>query len=128
MEVVYIQTVDIPDERWEPDDRTRRKDWKKKSTDYLVPMRSGNDGKINRHPGLSPGWRHLAHDQCASPVCSNCGKQLVTGDVAHQISDILRLVGKHAALQHLSEDIRQLRVKYLRFSQPALSWSTLDFT
>ncbi len=44
-------------------------------------------------------------------VCSNCGKQVVTGDVAHQISDILQLVGRHAALQHLSQDIRQLRAQ-----------------
>jgi YgiT-type zinc finger domain-containing protein len=44
-------------------------------------------------------------------VCSTCGKQLVTGDVAHQISDILQLVGRHAALQHLSQDIRQLRAQ-----------------
>jgi YgiT-type zinc finger domain-containing protein len=44
-------------------------------------------------------------------VCSNCGKQLVTGDVAHQISDMLQRVGRHAALQHLSQDIRQLRAQ-----------------
>ncbi|MBM4459960.1 MAG: YgiT-type zinc finger protein [Chloroflexi bacterium] len=44
-------------------------------------------------------------------VCSNCGKQLVTGDVAHQISNILQQVGNHVALQHVSQDIRQLRAQ-----------------
>jgi hypothetical protein len=29
-EAIYIHTVYIPDERWKPDYRTRRKDWKKK--------------------------------------------------------------------------------------------------
>lgn len=41
-------------------------------------------------------------------VCSNCGKQLVTGNVAHQVSGILQQLKGHAALQHLSLDVHQL--------------------
>ncbi len=44
-------------------------------------------------------------------VCANCGKQLVTGDVAHQISDLLQQVERNAVLQHLSQDIYQLRAQ-----------------
>jgi hypothetical protein len=29
-DVIYVRTVYIPDDRWEPDWRTRKKDWKKR--------------------------------------------------------------------------------------------------
>ena len=53
-------------------------------------------------------------------VCSNCGKQLVTGDVAHQISSILQHVRRHAALRHLSKDVHQLRAEIAQVKSASL--------
>ena len=53
-------------------------------------------------------------------MCSNCGKQLVTGNVAHQISNILQQVESHAALQHLSQDIYQLRAQFAQVKSASI--------
>jgi len=53
-------------------------------------------------------------------TCSNCGKQLVTGDVAHQVSDILQQVKGHAALQHLSLDVHQLQEQITQVKSASL--------
>lgn len=42
-------------------------------------------------------------------VCSHCGKRLISGDVAHQVSELLQQVEATASLQRLSEDVARLR-------------------
>lgn len=42
-------------------------------------------------------------------VCSHCGKRLISGDVAHQVSELLRQVEAAVPLRHLSEDVARLR-------------------
>ncbi len=42
-------------------------------------------------------------------VCAKCGKQVVTGDTANRVSAILQRLEKNVSLQHLSDDVLQLR-------------------
>ena len=76
----------------------------------IITLAYAQDGvtlRINKVPAL---------------VCSNCGKQLVIGDVAHQVSDTLRVqqVKGHAALQHLSLDVHQLQEQITQVKSASL--------
>ena len=42
-------------------------------------------------------------------VCARCGKQVVSGEAANRISEILQRLEKNASLRHLSDEVLQLR-------------------